>query len=241
MSSGIYSALTGAVAKMQNLDLAVNNLANVGNVGFKGSRVSFESIYDERIQNTHGLGKNFARTAGRFVDFSQGDIERSGRPLDMAIKGDGFFKVASEDGFFYTRKGDFRIDENGSLVTGTEGLQVVGEEGPVFVPHSDIHIDKRGNITADGEPVGRLTIYDIEDRDALRQQENGLWGAAQDNADRPSEDSEVIQGSLEQANVSALRLTTEIIEINRSYAAYMQTMKIYSELAEKARSIGEIG
>lgn len=241
MSSGIYSALTGAVARMQDLEVAVNNLANVGNIGFKKSRLSFASVYDERIQNTYGFGKNFLRTADRYVDFSQGSIEQTGRSLDLAVKGDGFFKVAGKDGFLYTRQGDFTVNNQGNLVTSTGGLQVVGEDGPVFIPHADVTISRQGVITADGEEVGRLRVYDIEDRNALIQREDSMWQAGPENGDVLSEESEVLQGSLEHANVSALRLTTSIIDIKRSYAAYMKTMEIYSDLGQKARSLGDVG
>lgn len=241
MSSGLYSALTGAVARTQNLEMAVNNLANVGNIGFKGSRVSFESVYQENVQNTHGKGKNFIRAGGRYIDFSQGNIEKTGRSLDLAIKGDGFFKVAGEDGFLYTRKGDLKIDNQGSLVVSASGLQVVGEGGPIFLPHSDVHIGKQGVISADGLQVGQLSLYDIEDKGAMIQRESGMWELAEGAVDALSDTSELFQGSLEHSNANALRLTTEIIDINRSYAAYIQTMKTFSDLGKKARSIGEVG
>ncbi len=241
MSSGLYSALTGAVARTQNLEMAVNNLANVGNIGFKGSRVSFESIYQENVQNTHGKGKNFTRAGARYIDFSQGNIEKTGRSLDLAIKGDGFFKVAGEDGFLYTRKGDLKIDNQGSLVVSASGLQVVGEGGPIFLPHSEVHIGKQGEVSADGLQVGQLSLYDIEDKAAMIQRENGMWELAEGAVDVLSDTSELFQGALEHSNVNALRLTTEIIDINRSYAAYIQTMKTFSDLGEKARSIGEVG
>lgn len=233
--------MTGAVARTQNLEMAVNNLANVGNIGFKGSRVSFESVYQENVQNTHGKGKNFIRAGGRYIDFSQGNIEKTGRSLDLAIKGDGFFKVAGEDGFLYTRKGDLKIDNQGSLVVSASGLQVVGEGGPIFLPHSDVHIGKQGVISADGLQVGQLSLYDIEDKGAMIQRESGMWELAEGAVDALSDTSELFQGSLEHSNANALRLTTEIIDINRSYAAYIQTMKTFSDLGKKARSIGEVG
>ncbi|MCF8104731.1 MAG: flagellar basal-body rod protein FlgF [Desulfohalobiaceae bacterium] len=241
MSSGVYSALSGSVAKMQKLEVAVNNLANVSNIGFKASRVSFESLFSDVLQNSGGRGMNFTRTSARYTDFSQGDLKRTGQALDLAIQGQGFFKVAGEDGFQYTRRGNFTLDNEGNLVTATKGLQVIGEDGPVDLPHQEVLIDEKGRITAGGAQVGQINVYEVSDTEALRQKGNSLWELDKEGTDLPSADSGVVQGSLEQSNVNPLLLTTEVIETKRAYAAYLKTMKSFSEMAEKARQIGQLG
>ncbi len=241
MSSGIYSALSGGLARMQDLDVAVNNLANAGNTGFKASRLSFESLFDRNLQNSRAEGMNFCRTARRFVDFSQGDIKKTNRSLDLAIRGEGFFKVAGEDGFAYTRQGNFRLDPEGNLVTADGKRQVVGEQGPVNLPAKDVHIDGGGRITADGQQVGKLTLYTVDDKSALSQQADGLWKPPEEAAEKPAGDSELVQGALERSNVNPVQLTTEVIETKRAYAAYLKTMKAFSDMTEKAGQLGQIG
>lgn len=241
MSSGIYSALSGAVAKMQQLEVTVNNLANIGDHGFKADRVSFEAIFKENLQNRIGRGMNFTRTSGSYTDFSQGVIEKTNQSLDVAIQGQGFFKVASEDGFFYTRQGNFQLDHNGNLITSGNGFQVVGEDGPLNFPHGDVVINQEGIVIADGSPIGRLTVYEIEEPRNLIKQGNGLWALKQGVDDHPSTNAGLLQGNLERSNVSPVLLTAEIIETKRAYAAFMNTIKIFSEMNEKAREIGRIG
>ena len=241
MGSGIYSALSGGLAQMRKMAVEVNNLANAGNIGFKGSNLSFESLIDANLQNTRGGGKNFCRTAGQFIDFSQGSIKQTGRSLDLAIQGDGFFKVAGEDGFFYTRQGNFRIDNQGNLVTADGGMQVVGENGPINLPHTDVYIDAQGRITTDDGDVGKIDLYTTGEKQDLAQMPNGLFDLGEAGAEMPADGSELVQGGLEQSNVSSLKLATELIETKRAYAAYLKTMKVYSELGKKAVRIGRIG
>lgn len=241
MSSGVYSTLSGAVAKMQKLEVAVNNLANISNIGFKASRVSFASLFSDDLQSTQGQGLNFTRTSSRYTDFSQGDLKRTSRSLDLAIRGQGFFKVAGADGFQYTRQGNFKLNSQGHLITATGDMQVVGAEGPVQLPHTDVLIDEQGRITADGSQLGRITVYEVPKPDDLIQKGNGLWEMNGKGADRPASGASLVQGSLEQSNVNPLLLTTEVIESKRAYGAYLKTMKAFSEMAEKARQIGRIG
>lgn len=241
MSSGIYSALSGGLARMQDLDVAVNNLANAGNIGFKASRLSFESLFDESLQNNRGQGMNFCRTSGAFIDFSQGDIKQTNRSLDLAVQGDGFFKVAGEDGFLYTRQGNFRLDDEGNLLTVEGNRQVVGVDGPVNLPGNDVQIDGQGRITADGAQVGQISLYKASDPGELTQKPDGLWELAEDAEELPAAEARLVQGGLEQSNVNPLLLTTEIIETKRAYAAYLKTMKAFSEMTEKAGQIGQIG
>jgi flagellar basal-body rod protein FlgF len=241
MTSGIYSALSGAVAKMQQLEVTLHNLANVGNKGFKAGRVTFESLVDNYMQNNKSRGVNFTRTAVCYNDFSQGDIEKTDLSLDLAIQGQGFFKVAGEDGFFYTRQGNFRLDNQGNLVTSERGLQVVGEDGPLNFPHSDVVINHEGIVTADGEEIGRVTVYEVPENQDLIRKGDGLWELKPGVTDRPSGNAGLLQGNLERSNANPLLLTTELIETKRAYAAYMNTMKIFGEIGEKTREIGKIG
>jgi flagellar basal-body rod protein FlgF len=240
MTSGIYSALSGAVAKVQQLEVTLHNLANVNNTGFKAGRVTFESLMDNNMQN-RGQGMNFVRTAVCYNDFSQGDIEKTDLSLDLAIQGQGFFKVAGENGFLYTRQGNFRLDNQGNLVTSESGLQVVGEEGPLNLPHSDVLINNEGIVIADGARIGRLTVYEVPENQDLIRKGDGLWELKPGVTDRPSDNALILQGNLERSNANPLLLTTELIETKRAYAAYMNTMKIFSQIGEKTNEIGKIG
>lgn len=241
MSSGIYSAVSGAVAKMHQLDVTLHNLANVRNVGFKTSRVFFESLVNDKLQNNRSKGINFTKPAVSYNDFSQGDMEKTNQSLDLAIQGKGFFKVAGKEGFLYTRQGNFKLDNQGNLVTSDTGLQVVGEDGPLNFSHSDVLIDDEGLVIADGEQIGRVTVYEISEDQGLIRKGDGLWELRPGVVDRPSDRAGLLQGSLERSNANPLFLSVEVIEIKRAYDAYMKNMKTFSEIGEKTNEIGRLG
>jgi flagellar hook protein FlgE len=133
------TARSGLVATGAALSVIGNNIANVNTVGFKGSRTDFADLLSAQggggSAGKIGLGTRIGRIS---ASFTQGNIESTGRPTDLAIEGNGFFVVATGDGDLFTRAGNFRLDSNGKLVT-NQGLPVQGFalndlEAPVGAP-----------------------------------------------------------------------------------------------------------
>ena len=125
MVSGKYSALTGAIAREQAIANISNNLANINTSGYKKSRLSFEALLAGKKQTEVANGINYTRTRVNFTDFSGGALRQTDNPLDMAIHGDGFFKVLGSDGVRYTRRGDFVVNSQGILSTSNNPLKWV--------------------------------------------------------------------------------------------------------------------
>ena len=205
MSSGMYSTLSGAMAAGRNLRIISNNLANINNSGFKRQETHFEALFRNQMQaSSLGKGINFSRISHTSTDFSHGGLKRTDSYLDVAIEGDGFFKVAGEDGFSYTRKGNFQLREDGSLIT-PSGKQVVGEQGPIVLPSSQVSIDRDGTIRGENGTVGRLSVYEVQDPAALERQGNNLWSYDGEGEDRVSTGRKVRQGYLEESNVDPMQ------------------------------------
>lgn len=241
MPAGIYGALSGAVTVDNRLEVLSNNLANVNTPGFKQQRSYFQSLLNNQVQTGTGEGVNYSSMEGTETDFSQGSIEHTGRGLDLAIQGEGFFKVADQDGFYYTRHGGFMRMPDGALVT-RSGEQLVGEDGPITIPDQDVRIQGDGAIIgANGQQLGQVDVYTVPDKQALTQQGNSLWSTDQAGGEEVLEDSEVQQGHLESSNVSPIWITTELIASNRSFQSYQRAVKAYDTVAEKTNSIGRIG
>ncbi len=122
----LSTARSGLIATGASLSVIGNNIANVNTVGFKGSRTEFADLLSAQggggSAGKIGLGTRIGRVG---TLFTQGNIENTGRPTDLAIEGNGFFVVASGDGDLFTRAGNFRLDANGRLVT-FQGLPVQG-------------------------------------------------------------------------------------------------------------------
>jgi flagellar basal body rod protein FlgG len=169
--------------------------------------------------------------------------------LDLAIEGEGFFKVAGEDGFLYTRKGNFQLQEDGSLVT-PSGHQVVGENGPISLPTSQVTINQEGSVqvtvdrdgTIQGEngSIGRISVYDVPDRAALEKRGDNLWSYRGQGRDSVNTDANLRQGYLETSNVEPMREMTELIRTKRLFQAYQKNLKAYGDMAKQANEIGRI-
>ena len=123
---GFQQGLSGLNAASKNLDVISNNIANVSTVGFKSSRTEFSDVYATATFGANNLQAGLgAQTVSVAQQFTQGGLSVSSNPLDVAISGNGFFRLSGESGNTYTRSGQFRMDKDGFLVTNT-GENVTG-------------------------------------------------------------------------------------------------------------------
>lgn len=174
-----------------------------------------------------------------FTDFTNGNITDTGGTLDLAIKGDGFFKVQGEDGEpLYSRNGSFAVT-NGYL-TDIDGRQVLGRGGPIQIPGGEIDILANGNIIAGGNNVGQLDIVNINNKEFLRKRGDNLYGVAE-NADvgEGPFNGEVLQGHLETSNMNPISGMVEMITLMREFEANQKVIKMQDEMLERAAN--EIG
>lgn len=245
MVSGKYSALSGALGREQALGNIANNLANVNTTGFKKDRVSFESLLKGAHQVSDAKGINFSRIRNIGTDFSQGGIQETGRPLDVAIADDGFFKVRQGRDIFYTRAGHFQLDENGMLKT-KEGLNVLGADNqPIQLTEIEgkkIDIDDSGNISSDGLAVGtKLQVFTITDETLLRKSGTTLFTLEAGGADRPKENFRILQGSLETSNVNMMEEMVAMVNTQRKFDANQKVIESYSKLGQQQSELGTLG
>jgi flagellar basal-body rod protein FlgG len=144
MDKGIYTALSGGLAKSREVELIANNLANATTPGFKRDTGTFNEYLTElrRGDSVDGLqreiqslsdpnarptgDKSFVELEGVYTDFKQGTLQKSGRALAVAIEGTGFFEVLTPAGIRYSRQGNFSIDSEGSAVQ----VQTKGRHDP---------------------------------------------------------------------------------------------------------------
>lgn len=239
MSSGIYSALSGARAKMQLMDVVTNNLTNANTVGYKKDRLNFESLVSDARQRSLAKGMNFNRIGGSYTDHSKGTFEVTGKPFDLAINGPGFFKVAGEGGEFFSRQGNFGLDAEGYLVNAA-GLRVLGENGPLQLPDSEVVIDESGRIW-DGEvEVGQVPVYDLGDGQGLEKRGGGLLAAPAGTIATPVATPNLLQGQIESSNVNPLEEMALMMDAQRSFEALNKVLKAYHNL-RKSDELGSLG
>jgi len=244
MVSGKYSALSGAVSREQALANISNNLANINTSGFKKNRISFASLLkgSKQISTAKGINYNKIRKIG--IDFQQGPLEETGRPLDVAISGKGFFKILRGKEILYTRNGNFFTDANGMLKT-AQGFNVLNESnGPIqlsSIEGKKIHIDTSGNITLDTTPSGeKIQVFSVSDPKELSKAGEGLLKLGQGATAQPLADASITQKSLEGSNVNMVEEMVLMIDTQRKFEAYLKVQKTYSTLGEKQSELGSI-
>jgi len=146
---GFQQGLSGLNAASKNLDVISNNIANVSTVGFKSSRTEFSDVYATATFGANNLQAGLgAQTVSVAQQFTQGGLSVSSNPLDVAISGNGFFRLSGEAGNTYTRSGQFRMDKDGFLVTNT-GENVTGYTTLTLDNFKVVGTSNLGNIKID--------------------------------------------------------------------------------------------
>ncbi len=242
MSSGIYSALSGALVRMNRMDTISDNLGNVSTPGFKKGQTVFQSVFDEMRAVRSGKGVNFSSLREGFSDFSQGRIVRTGLPLHVAINGEGFLRVRNDaDEILYTRFGNMRMGNDGTLLT-ANGMQVLDEDGnPIVLPTPHVEIDEDGFIRNEGEEIARLAVFAFDDPGALIRRGGTLFAAPPDVEPFLAVNTQLLQGQQEESNINMMQQVAFMVESMRSFEACQGAIKTYSEMASKANEIGSLG
>lgn len=234
MSSGIYLATAGAVAQSNALDATANNIANATTTGFRADRVTFR----EAMGAAQSPDIALVGAATKRVDSQAGALAQTNNPLDLALEGDGMFAVDTPNGPRYTRAGNFRLDDSRTLVT-VDGFAVRGEGGAhITVPPEAtvIGVSSDGEITADGESLGKLELARFKPAQ-LRREGGSLFSATgrPEDGDPPL----VRSGMLEASNVNVVRGVVDLVKVSRTYESLMRVIQGYHDVESRAaRDLG---
>ena len=235
MDRMIYLSMSGAKATLQRQDTLANNLANASTVGFRAELQAFRSV---PVAGSGASTRVYALETTPGYDASGGALQATGRPLDVAMKGDAWLAVQALDGTeAYTRAGALEASSEGLLST-AGGLTVLGDGGPINLPRdSEISIGADGTISAKGpngrtSPVGRLKLVTPEA--PLERGSDGLFRAA--DGDLPADANARLQdGALEGSNVSPVETMVAMIAAARQFEAQMKLLQT-AEADEKSAS-----
>ncbi len=227
ISTQVSSALDGLT---RELNIITHNLANVSTAGYKRMCNSFSNYLA-----AEGLGAedgDIVESAVAF-DFSQGSVAETGRSLDFALYGKGFFVVETPDGPLYTRNGMFSLNDNGQIVD-SSGRTVAGEGGPISIPvnisTSQINVSSDGSISADGAVFGKFSFVDFKDNEnQLVSVGASCFAAPEGVVPQEAEDLIVKQGYQEASNVQLVEELVDMIMVTRLYETNMQIVSASKE------------
>ncbi len=214
MPGGAYSALTGMRTRLEELDRLAADLANVSTVGYKTERSAKTASQRDEFALELESAVDVVM-GGKKIDFRPGLIASTGRDLDVAIDGSGFFAIETPAGERYTRNGSFSRRSDGTLTTST-GETVLGENGPITLPNGPVSISDNGTITSGTTVVGRLQVVQFaSERDLIR--ESGAVFRALTGATPEPAEVRLVTGSIEQSNVNMVDRMAKLTELSRNF------------------------
>lgn len=215
MSNAIYATLTRQDGLLREMQVIANNVANASTTGYKSNHAIFAEHVAAAGNGTDGV--SMGSLAGHNFDLSQGGVKHTGGQFDLAIHGDGFFVLDTPAGERLTRAGAFQLSADGNLVDAF-GNQVQGAGGgAIAIPQevTQVSIAPDGTVSSGEEIFGQIGVVTA---DGQLSQEGGTMFAAPQGY-QPVEEPNVIQGTLEQSNVSSILEVSRLIEVQRAYEA----------------------
>ena len=259
MIKGMYAAASAMIAGMNRQTVLSHNISNVDTPGFKNIMITMEdweksSVYPQSVEAygsslvsflstgaSNGLTQYLGElglgveTAPELVDYTQGAFQTTGEELDLAIQGEGFFRIQTPEGEKYTRDGRFTLDVEGNLVTAA-GYYVLDDNGqPINLPDGEIAIDTDGVIYIGTEETSRLGIIAFENPAENMVREPSNLYSALDSATE-TDAGEVHQGVLEMSNVNIGEIMAQMVSVGRAYEAAQQLLSVQDSLLGNAIS-----
>ncbi len=262
MIRSLHSAASGMQAQQTNIDVIANNIANVNTTGFKRARAEFQDLYYQEVRAAT-RGTSDAQGAGRPTPievgqgtrlvatqklFQTGDLKQTGNELDLAIEGQGFFRLRLPDGERgYTRAGDFKVTSEGQIVS-SHGYPL---EPPVFIPAQTLRvtIERDGTFKAhqpnETEPieVGRVQLAEFVNPSGLKSMGQGVLleteGSGEPIEGPPGERSlgYVAQGMLEGSNVQVVEEMIDLIAAQRAYEINSRVIQAADQMLSEVTQI----
>jgi len=209
-----YVTLTRQSGLMREMQIVANNIANSATTGYRQEGLVF-SEYVQKSDNNSSVSMGYGGAGN--TSMMQGTMTQTNGPFDLAIEGNGFFLVETPSGERLTRAWAFTPNAQGDLVT-SDGYRVLdGGGAPVFIPAnvSGLKIAPDGTISADGQPIGQVGLYQPIDPTRMTREDGVMFNS--DEGFENATSAQILQGFLEGSNVDAISQLARMIEVQRAY------------------------
>ncbi len=229
MRSEMYTATQGLIARQLQLDSISNNIANIATTGFRETSPFFRSfnraLNEGPLNPMNSAANNQPVAAGVYMHDRQGALKETDNPLDLAIDGDGFFKVQTPFGDRYTRNGHFTLQKlpnsntTAEIVTanGYKVLDTNGRPIQLDLQIKNTYINRDGVVIQDGNNLGQIALVDFADRTQLTAEEDTLLTNQDPLAQEIQGQGDIRGGYLETSNVNVAQEMIQMIEAQRAF------------------------
>ncbi|MBI9073181.1 MAG: flagellar hook basal-body protein [Melioribacteraceae bacterium] len=235
MIKGLYQAASNLIAKQKNIDITANNLANINTTGFK-REVPFSEV----------MARLDKQPAKQITDLSKGSFVKTSNTFDLAISGDAFFMVKSENGTELTSNGNFKVDDEGFL-SDANGNRVMGVNGEIDLTEAflgkqkTLEINKEGEIKLDNEIINKLLIGKIDDSLKMTRVSGQNFAFTEGGYTEAGVDEyEINQGYLEESNINPVIEMKNMIQIEKDFEATKKMIGYMDQLMAMNKEIGRI-
>jgi flagellar basal-body rod protein FlgF len=242
MENALYVGLSRQIVLRREMDIIANNIANADTAGFKVESLMARA---EPTAPAFTMGGpkpvKFVVADGVARDFGQGALRKTDATFDLAIEGDGFFRINTPAGERFTRDGRFRTDEMGRLVNqgGSPVADDAGGEIIIDPERGPVTISADGILSQAGQRVGRIGVVGFESAAVLQKVGDNLYQNTSNATAQPVTASKIRQGMLEGSNVQPIAEITRMIEVQRAYESMARMMDSNSDLSR--RSVERMG
>jgi flagellar basal-body rod protein FlgF len=253
MESGFYTAASGLLTQQKSINVMSNNIANATTPGFKSQETIGSTFGDHLLLRMNAspnepgtvIGKSTYMNvnATEYTDFSQGNLEATGRNTDIGISGEGFFLIQDASGNeFLTKNGQFELDSEGNLTLPGVGFVLNDSKSKIQLESSDFTVDRLGAISVAGSEADKLFIAKPTDTAGMNQVGNGVYTCTSGFEQADGKLTIVQQGVVEQSNVDLAKEMSLVIAGQNHFQSCSQVLKIFDRINEiTANSIGKIG
>ena len=230
MDSGYYAAMTGLIARTQALDIAATNLANSQTPGYRSEQEFFRSVLMGPEAADSQLGRtvnNFGLLGGDKLNLGQGALQQTGNPLDLAVEGEGFFRIQTPNGLRYTRDGGFHRAPNGQLVTAA-GEPVLATGGQtIVVPPGEVSVGANGALSVAGGVVATVGVFTFPAGTELSAECASRYLVPEETVVSLSKNATVHQGAIEGANQGSIPGSLNLMLIQREAEMMQKALTVF--------------
>ncbi len=261
---GLESAANGMQALIDQNDSTASNVANVNTIGYKKQALIFRNIYDTNVAQVNKDTEEI-QTVGELsigsqvqkltYDFTQGTLDKTNNVFDIAIQGDGFFKIQSSDGdISYTRNGSFTLNNESNLVN-KDGDYVLDDKNKrikiktndvVLRSLNDIIINEDGQITISNDQtqmvLQKIGVYDFSNKEDMVCVGGSKFKPTAENTSKEVKPTKfsIEQGSLEMSNANIVNEMIKTISTSRNYEALSKIVKSSSDTLDQVMRVGRL-
>ncbi len=239
----MHNSKTGMIATQGKIDIVSNNIANSQTVGYKKSELGFLDLYTETLdRNSYpNNSENAVTGTGLKVsqitrNSSQGPLKNTGIDTNIAIDGEGLFRVISLDGSYkYTRNGEFILDSLGRIVDDYGNILDINYDDGILLENvdlsnSELSINKFGEVFVNKENIGKINIYKAQGDNDLISIGDSMFTLKEGANIYLAEDSKILQGYVEMSNVNMQQEMTDLIMAQRAFQFNSRGIKAVDEM-----------